>query len=154
MVFEIDDEPIPGVDTPVSNSTQSTSRSIALTPRPSKRKREKEPSSDQPSADIVLLADSFKEATTILADAYRASHTLAEPRGSEFPRQETIEKRMDKLEANVQSMVEKTLQSPPATQTLENKVDQMRTEMEGMVGRVLQALAGLNAPADLGPPTR
>lgn len=61
---------------------------------------------------------------------------------------------MDKLEANVQSMVEKTLQSPPATQTLENKVDQMRTEMEGMVGRVLQARAGLNAPAGLGPPTR
>lgn len=155
LIFEID-EPIPGVDTPVaSSSTQSTSRSIALTPRPTKRKREKEPTSDQPSADAFLLSNGFKEASTILADAYRASQTVAEPRRSGIPQQEILEQRMDKLEANVQSMVEKALQAPPpATQALEKKVDQMKTEMEGMVGRVLEALTGLNAAAGLGPPTR
>ena len=125
-----------------------------MTPQPSKRKRKKEPSSNQFSADIVLLADSFKEATTILADAYCASHTLAKPRKSEFPRQKTIKKRMDKLEANIQSMVEKALQSPPTTQALENKLDQMKTEIKERVERVLQAFAGLNAAGGLGPPTR
>ncbi len=76
LVFQIDDEPFPGVDTP-ANFNYSQSSSIALALRVSKRKREPE-SNSQPSADIVLLTSGFKEARTILADAYRASHAPAE----------------------------------------------------------------------------
>ena len=102
----------------------------------------------------MLLADSFKETTTILADAYRAFHTFAQPRGSEFLRQETIKKKIDKLKANVQSMAKKALQSPPASQALENKVDQTKTVIEGMIGSVLQTLAGLNAASAFSLPIR
>ena len=73
MVFQVDDEPIPGVDTPAANpNSSSRSSSIALAPQASKQKREAEPT-DHPSADIMLLITGFKEATTILANAYRAS---------------------------------------------------------------------------------
>lgn len=55
-------------------------------PRLSKHNCKKEPSFDQSFADIVLLANSFKETIIILADIYCIFHTLAKLRRSEFPR--------------------------------------------------------------------
>ena len=75
---------------------------------------------------------------------------------------EALEKRLDQMEVNVQSIGDKILHTftpplsppPPANNdALEKKVDQIKNDMESMVGKVLQALAGLNAAADLGPPT-
>lgn len=73
LVFQVDDELISEVDAPAANpNSSSQSSSIALATRASKRKQEAEPT-DQLAADIMHLTTGFKEATTILANAYRAS---------------------------------------------------------------------------------
>lgn len=56
---------------------------------------------DQPSTNIMLLADSFKEATKILVDTYRVFYIPIKSYQSELSWQETIEKKIDILEANV-----------------------------------------------------
>lgn len=103
LIFEIDDKPIHGVDIPVASSfTQSTSQSIAIIPQLPKRKREKEALSDQPLANAFLLSNSFKEASTILVEAYRGSQRVAELGGSgQLPQQDLLKKKMNKLEENV-----------------------------------------------------
>lgn len=53
LVFQVDDELIPRIDTPAANLF-SQSLSIALARRASKQKREAEPI-DQPSIDIMLF---------------------------------------------------------------------------------------------------
>lgn len=66
------------------------------------------------------------------------------------------------MEVNVKSIADKILHAPtplpppPAANNdvLEKKMDQIKNDMESMVGKVLQALAGLNAAAGLGPPTK
>lgn len=151
-MFQLDDEPIPGINTPANPNSSSRSSPIALAPRASKRKPEAEPI-DQPSADIMLLTSGFKEATTILADAYCASQTL-EMSTVPAAATEALERRMDQLEVNVQSIADKILNAPPApllaNEGLEKKVDQIKIDMESMVEKMLQALANLNAAAGLG----
>lgn len=80
MVFGLDDEPIAGVDTPSNTSsataTRASSTSIALNPlaRSTVNKRKHEQSSINASNQAfyetsMLLANSFKESTTLLAQA-------------------------------------------------------------------------------------
>lgn len=72
MVFGLDDEPIPGVDATADSphATTSGKSSIALNQvacaAANKRKRE---DNQGPSSDAMLLADSFKESTAVLARA-------------------------------------------------------------------------------------
>lgn len=62
FTFQIDDEPIPGIDAPDNRTSAGTSRavtpgsSIALAPRSKKRKRESEVDAG-PSADAMLLTN-------------------------------------------------------------------------------------------------
>ena len=80
MVFGIDDEPIPGVDAPSSSNNAARScRSIALNPlaRVAANKRKREASSlEEPSNDTMLLADSIRDSTTMLASRLRNLHQL------------------------------------------------------------------------------
>ena len=108
LVFQVDDELIPGVDTPAANSNSSRSSSIALAPRASKRKREAEPM-DQPSTDTMLFSTGFKEATTILANAYCASQSQTVESIASI---EALEKKLDQMEANVQSIADRILHAP------------------------------------------
>ena len=74
---------------------------------------------------------------------------------------EALEKRLDQIEVNVQSIADKILHTPtpsppppPANNdALEKKVDQIKNEIENMVGKMLQALVGLNLVTSLELPT-
>ncbi len=57
LIFQLDDEPIPGIDAPPTGTQSSRGSSIALGHRPNKRKREA--FNHEPSSDAVLLANSF-----------------------------------------------------------------------------------------------
>ncbi len=75
-MFGIDDEPISGVNAPLSsNNAAHSSRSIALNPiaciTANKQKREIS-SLDKPSNNTMLLADSIQNLTVILAQALAA----------------------------------------------------------------------------------
>lgn len=133
LVFQLDDEPIPGVDTP-SGSTPS---SIALAPRSNKRKRD---TVDQtgPSPDAVLMNTGIKEAAEALAGAYRARIQNSEP--AEVNR---LEERIDSVESSLGEV----------KGSLGDMKDTLG-DMQKMIGGVLlQALSKMNAEAGLGPPT-
>lgn len=135
LVFQLDDEPITGVDTP----SGSTTSSIALGSRSQKRKRDIT-DSIEPSADAVLMNNGFKEAAVALADAYHSNintqnNELASSVGQ-------VEKRIDSVE---NSLGEVKRSFGDMKGTLGN--------MQEMIGVVLQALARINAAAGLGPPT-
>ena len=138
LVFQLDDEPIPGVDTP----SVSTTSSIALGSRPQKRKRDAD-SSTEPSADAVLMNSGLKDAAVALADAYtRSSHTGNTQKNELASSVNQVEKRMDSVE-NSLGEVKGSLGDMKGT----------LGSMQEMIGGVLQALARMNAAAGLGPPT-
>lgn len=135
LVFQLDDEPIPGVDTPSGSNTSS----IALGSRSQKRKRDNTDFTE-PSADAVLMNNGFKEAAVALADAYRSNVNKGNTELASSVSQ--VEKRMDSVE-NSLGEVKGSLGDMKGT--LGN--------MQEMIGGVLQALARMNAAAGLGPPT-
>lgn len=83
-MLNIDDEPIPGVDAPLSSNNATSTLGISNTLNPiacvvaNKQKRETS-SLDKPSNNSLLLADSNRELTAMLAQALAISleYTLA-----------------------------------------------------------------------------
>lgn len=70
MVFQLDDEPIPGVD--ISSSSTS---SIALVPRFSNQiKRDHDLSNFKPSTNAVFLTQEIKKASTMFTNTLAAQH--------------------------------------------------------------------------------
>ena len=118
LIFQLDDKPIPGVH---------THPSIALGHRPNKQKREAA-SNEEPSGDVVLLSNSFRDSTAVLAEALRARHEAPTP----GPANDLLSQQIT---------------------TLEEKSDGTLGNMQNTMGRVLQAFAGLNPAAGLGLPT-
>ena len=96
LVFQIDNEPISGVDTLAANlNSFSQSSSIALASQASKQKRETKPT-NYPSVDIMLLTTGYKKAITILANAYCACQSqLFEPSVVPVATTEALKKRLD-----------------------------------------------------------
>lgn len=79
MVFELDDEAIPGID---SESPTSRGASVALNASAQKRNEIQSESNEKPSNDAILLAESFEKSTGILAKtliAGRSSNSLPAP---------------------------------------------------------------------------
>lgn len=77
LIFDINDEPIPGVDAPERTASTGTSRavtpgsSIVLASRLRKHKRAEVNAADlEPSADAVLFINGFREATSSLARVF------------------------------------------------------------------------------------
>lgn len=68
LVFQLDDELIPSVDTPFSSTTSS----IALESRSQKQKRDITDSIKQ-STDVVLMNSGFKEIAVTLTDTYSSN---------------------------------------------------------------------------------
>lgn len=151
LIFEIDDEPIPGVDIPNTNRSSTPGSTIALNRLPKKQKHEHNTNEQrhetQPaevSQNAVFIVNSFRDSTVVLADALRY-----------------------RQEANIAPVLATApTATPTATATssennelsqqisnLEQKVDGIVGNMEGMMGRIMQALARLNTAAGLGPPT-
>lgn len=151
LIFEIDDEPISGVDTPNTNRSSTPGSSIALNPRQRKRKREHntneqrhETQPAEASQNAVLIANSFRDSTAVLADAlrYRQEANIAPAPATApaaTPTATATSSENNKLSQRISN--------------LEQKVDGAVSNMEGMMGRIMQALAGLNAAAGLGLPT-
>lgn len=144
MVFQVDDKPIPRVDTLTVNSS-SQSSSIALALQVSKQKQETEPT-DQPSIDIMLLTTGFKKVITILDNVYCAfqSSQRLEPSIVLVVANKALEKRLDQIEVNIQNIANKILHiptfspSPPANNdTLKKKVSQIKNDIESMGGKML-----------------
>ena len=88
FVFQIDDEPIPGVDIPSSGSS-----SIALMPRPNKRRRDADQSCSEPTTDVISLTKGFEKAATILANA-----NCATTPGKDKPIVDRLEQRVGLIE--------------------------------------------------------
>lgn len=85
MVFELDDEPIPGIDSGASGSgTHACGTSIALnSSRKQKRDRDFGSQREEVSGNVVLLlAETFEKSTNVLAKALLAQ---ANPPTSESP---------------------------------------------------------------------
>lgn len=163
LIFEIDDELIPGVDTPNRSSTPGSS--IALNPWQKKRKRNNENTSEtqlEASQNAVLIANSFRDSTAVLADTFHYKQkaiTAASPAATPAAPTATLPATFAATAAASPAAA-----SPAATATesnklsqrignLEQKVDNAVGNMEGMMERIMQALAGLNAAAGLSPPT-
>lgn len=79
LIFQIDDELIPGIDIP-TNSTRSGTLFITLNGRGKRKYSEMESTNSsnnvKPSKDVVLLATSFRESIVILATALKDSRNL------------------------------------------------------------------------------
>lgn len=106
---------------------------------------------NEPSANIMLFTTGFKEVTTILANAYWTFQSqLPKPSIVPVAITEALEKKLDQIEVNIQSIADKILHTlthlsslPLANNdALEKKVDQIKNEIESMVGKMLQALVG------------
>lgn len=138
LVFQLDDEPIPGVDT---SSGSTTSASIALAPSRSQQKRKRDGDPSEPSADAVLMNSGLFEAAVALADAYR-SNASTQNTGELVSSVTQVEKRMDSVET---FLGEGKGSLGDMKDTLGN--------MQEMIRGVLQALARMNTAARLGPPT-
>lgn len=137
LVFQLDDEPIPGVDNPFGSTI---SASIALAPSRSQQKRKRDGDPSEPSTDAILMNSGLKEAAVALADAYR-SNASTQSAGELASSVTQIEKRMDSVETSL-GEVKSSLGDIKGT--LGN--------MQEMIGGVLQALARMNAAAGQGPP--
>ena len=71
LVFQLNDEPIPDVDTPSSSTTSS----ITLESQSQKRKYDANSStSTEPFADIVFINNRLKDVIVALTDAYNHSN--------------------------------------------------------------------------------
>ena len=132
LIFQVDDEPIPGLDTP-TNSTRSGTPSIALNGRGKCKRSEMESTNlnndAQPSKDAVLLATSFRESTAALAAALRDNRNPVVPAALPAPTSvpDNYEHRIDKVKTE-----------------LKNEMGEMWSMME----RILQAVAGQRAAAE------
>lgn len=129
LVFDLDDEPIPEVDTsattsanPSTNNTRSGTPSIALGSRTAKRRRTEANSAEHTSGD-ALLAASFREFTAILADALRTSRSFS-----------TVPPAVN-----------------PAIEERVHQVENAISDVRDMVGQVLEALAAQKKAAENGP---
>lgn len=128
LVFDLDDEPIPGVDTSATtsanlstNNTRSGTPSITLGSRTAKRRRTEANNAEDTSGD-ALLAASFQKSTAVLADALRTSRSVSTAPPAVNP---AIEERVHQVE---------------------NAINDVRD----MVGRVLEALAAQREAAENG----
>ena len=139
-VFQLDDEPIPDVDTP----SGSTTSSIALGSRSQKRKRDADSSTSiEPSADAVLMNNGLKDTAVALADTYTRSNANTHNTNTELVSSvNQVERRMDSVE-NSLGEVKGSL----------GDMKGILGSMQEIIGGVLQALARINAAARLGPPT-
>ena len=136
LIFQLSYKPIPDVDTPPTGTQSSRELSIALSHRPNKRKRE---ASDLPSSDAVLLANSYRDSTAVLAEVLHARHEIPIPAAPATP---AIIARSTLATCN-------DLLSQCIT-TLEERLDGTLGTMQDTMGKVLQALAGFHAAADIG----
>lgn len=132
LVFQLDDEPIPGVDTP-SGSTPSF---IALAPQSNKQKRDTV-NQTGPLPNAVLINTGINEATEALADVYRTRMQNFKP--AEVNR---LEEKIDLVESSL-GKVKGSLGNMKST----------LGDMQKMIWGVLQVLSKMNAEAGLSPPT-
>lgn len=76
LIFQLNGEPILSINT-LPTSIQLSQRSfIALSHQPNKHKRE---TSGQPSSDVILLANRFRDCIAVLAKVLRARHKTPTP---------------------------------------------------------------------------
>lgn len=141
LIFEIDDEPIPGIDAPERTST-ATSRavtpgsSIALAPRSRKRKQaEMDAANTEPSADAVLFTNSFREATASLAGAFRdIASQRSQPSmaaSSDTSVLQPLKQRIDQIEASIERMTD-AFQSTSRQAREESEAPAMHQRMDRM----------------------
>ena len=116
LIFQVDDEPIPGIDRP-TNSIRSGTLSIALNGHSKRKHLEIKSSSSindaEPSKNAVLLATSFRESTAILAAALKDSKNLVVPVALLAPISAVSDNRINEVKTE-----------------LKNEMGEMRTIME------------------------
>lgn len=140
IVFELDDEPIAGIDS-AEHGSNARNASIALNSSSRKRKREADLG---PSHDAILLAEAFEKSTRMLAKALVAGRSSDTGSSSSFlstshtqaPSSNNLgefNQRMTKVETGLEGM---------ATEL---------GDMKNMLGRIFAAVSGggqvNNAPA-------
>lgn len=140
LVFQLDDKPIPCVDTPLDFTTSS----IALRSQSQKRKQDANSStSTELSANIVLINNRLKVAAVVLANSYTRSNINTQNTNPELASSiHQVERKMDLVE-NSLGEVKRSL----------GDMTGILGSMQKMIGRVLQALARMNVAAGLEPST-
>lgn len=145
MVFELGDEPIPGIDLESSNVR---SASIALNSSARKRKRDADLG---PSSDAVLLAEAFEKSTGVLAKALvagRSSDSSSVPASPSLPSVIPTSSLNNLGELN-QRMTK--VESGPGD--MKSELGDMKSElgdMKTMLGRIFAAVSSgqANTPTD------
>lgn len=131
MVFELDDEPIAGIDS-AEHGSNARNASIALNSSNRKQKREAD---SGPSHDAILLAGAFEKSTGMLAKALVAGQRSDTRSSSSFPSTPPTQapssnnlgefnQRMTKVETGLEGM---------ATEL---------GDMKNMLGRIFAAVSG------------
>lgn len=128
LVFQLDNEPIPSVNT----LSGFISSSIALACWSEKWKHDANSSTAELSADIIFMNSDIKEVAIAFANAYTCSKVITQ-NTKLISSVNQVEKKMDLVE-NFLGEVKKSLRDMKGT----------FGSMQEMIGRVLQTLAKIN----------
>ena len=150
MVFSLDDEPIPGIDAP-SNAlsgiaTRASSASIALNPlarsSTNKRKHEQSASGDfnQASNNAMIMANSLKKSTAILAQALLAQNQmqiLSTSVSEASLSTSSLDDRISKMESRLTD-VQNTMNSRLGE--VQQNMEARLGDVTGLLGKILAAV--------------